>query len=499
MTNLSQTVEVLVQRAIDKSMITRQDAIYARNQILSYLHVNEFIEEQSLAHVNDDIPDLLESLTDYAARHNIIEDLLDEREKLSAQMMNVFVSKPSEINRTFYQKYEESPVLATDFFYQFSKDTNYIQTKRIAKNIEFVTPSAYGDLDITINLSKPEKDPEQIKRERELKQEIAYPQCLLCKENEGYAGRIGHPARSNHRIIEIPLEGETWFFQYSPYVYYNEHSIVFSSEHRPMTITRDTFSRLTAFVEQFPHYFIGSNADLPIVGGSILSHDHYQAGRYTFAMTNAEDEFRFSIDPFPSIEASVVKWPLSVIRLRHEDRHYLVNAAHHILTKWRDYSDPDANIVAYTEKTPHNTITPIARKRGNQFELDLVLRNNRTTKQHPAGLFHPHEDVHHIKKENIGLIEVMGLAVLPPRLKDELETIKQALLGENVTVADYHQNWVQSIKKRHSLITEETVTQIVEQELGEKFARVLEDAGVYKRDRAGRQAFQRFIDTVNET
>ncbi|SHM67108.1 UDP-glucose--hexose-1-phosphate uridylyltransferase [Gracilibacillus kekensis] len=496
MVNHSSLVETLVEKAIDKKLIQASDQIYARNQILGLLGIANYQKET--ARSDQDIPDVLDILADDAVDRGLIEDLLDEREQLTAKIMDVFISKPSEINEAFYRNYQDSPVKATDYFYQLSKDSNYIQTKRIANNIQFKTASPYGDLDITINLSKPEKDPEQIKREKEMKQDVAYPKCLLCAENEGYVGRIGHPARSNHRIIEVPLEDEEWFLQYSPYVYYNEHSIVFAKEHRPMKINRDSFARLTAFVEKFPHYFIGSNADLPIVGGSILSHDHYQGGHYTFAMTNAEEEFHFTLDNFADVEAVVVKWPLSVIRLRHSNRNKLVDAADYILQKWRNYSDPEADILAYSKDTPHNTITPIARMRGGLFEIDLVLRNNRTSTEHPMGIFHPHDDVHHIKKENIGLIEVMGLAVLPPRLKDELSDIKKYLLGEKVTVAEYHLDWVQSIKEKHKNITEQNAEVIVENELGKKFARVLEDAGVYKTDKAGRLAFKRFLANLNE-
>ncbi|MDX8045126.1 UDP-glucose--hexose-1-phosphate uridylyltransferase [Gracilibacillus sp. S3-1-1] len=496
MSYISSLVKTLVNKAIEKDLIKQSDQIYARNQVLGLLHEASFQKEAEL--VNMDIPTILEELANLAVEKELIEGLLDEREQLTAKIMNVFISKPSEINQTFYEKYQQSPEKATDYFYQLSKDSNYIQTKRMAQNIHFKTASDYGELDITINLSKPEKDPEQIKREKEKKQDLAYPKNVLSVENEGYVGRIGYPARSNHRIINVPLEGEEWFLQYSPYVYYNEHSILLAEEHRPMNITRAAFARLTAFIDKFPHYFIGSNADLPIVGGSILSHDHYQAGHYTFAMTNAEEEFRFTLNDFADVEAMVVKWPLSVIRLRHQDRYKLVDASAHILQKWRAYSDPDADILAYTEDTPHNTITPIARRRGEVFEMDLVLRNNRTTKEHPMGIFHPHEDVHHIKKENIGLIEVMGLAVLPPRLKNELEAIREHLLGEKVTVAEYHHDWVQSIKSEHATITNENVNTIVKNALGQKFARVLEDAGVYKTTSSGRDQFKRFLSHLNK-
>ncbi|MFC4402755.1 UDP-glucose--hexose-1-phosphate uridylyltransferase [Gracilibacillus xinjiangensis] len=495
MASISQIVASLVTKAIGKELIQPSDNVYARNQILGILKVDTF-EEEAIPLCDRSIPELLDILADDAVNREIIENLLDEKEKLQALVMNVFLSKPSQVNQLFYQKYEEAPEKATNYFYQLSKDSNYIQTKRIAKNIQFKTASDYGDLDITINLSKPEKDPEQIRRERERKLDLAYPKCLLCAENEGYVGRIGHPARSNHRIIEVPLEGEKWFLQYSPYVYYNEHCIIFAKEHRPMKINRESFLRLTAFVEKFPHYFAGSNADLPIVGGSILSHDHYQGGNYTFAMTRADDEFSFEMAKFSDVKATVIKWPMSVIRLRHKDRHQLTNAADYILQKWREYSDVEASILSHTAETPHNTITPIARMRNGLFELDLVLRNNRQTEEHPMGLFHPHEDVHHIKKENIGLIEVMGLAVLPPRLKDELEEIKKHLLDESVNIAEYHKNWVQSIKRRHSNVTAENVNQIVENELGLKFARVLEDAGVFKTTEDGRIKFKRFLSQL---
>jgi len=376
-----------------------------------------------------------------------------------------------------------------------SKNNNYIQMNRIQKNIHFKAETAYGNLDITINLSKPEKDPEQIKRERALKQTISYPKCLLCIENEGYAGRTGYPARANHRVIKVPLGDENWYFQYSPYVYYNEHSILLAEEHRDMKIDQQAFERLVTFTEKFPHYFIGSNADLPIVGGSILSHDHYQAGNYEFAMTNAETAFSFSIQDFDNVSASVLKWPLSVIRLQSEDKQSLLEAADHILQTWKGYSDEQAAVQAFTDDTPHNTITPIARMRGERYELDLVLRNNRTSSEYPLGIFHPHADVHHIKKENIGLIEVMGLAVLPARLKDELHEIRNNLCGKPSNIADYHQEWTNQIKEKYGTVSsEEQAEDILQQELGLKFKRVLEDAGVFKE----KAAFDRFIAALNK-
>ncbi|GGM33426.1 galactose-1-phosphate uridylyltransferase [Paraliobacillus quinghaiensis] len=488
----------LINKGIEQDLITSRDRFYVRNQILGLLQLESFQDQVELSSESKRIPDLIDLLLSFAIETNVIKNVLDEKEILSAKIMDCFLSKPAEINAKFYQKYQESPSAATDYFYQLSKDSNYIQMNRIAKNIHYKTATPYGELDITINLSKPEKDPEQIKRERAMKQKISYPKCLLCVENEGYIGRTGHPARSNHRVIEVPLDGESWFLQYSPYVYYNEHSILFSSEHRPMKIGRHTFERLTAFVEKFPHYFMGSNADIPIVGGSILSHDHYQGGRYTFAMTEATEDFSFDLVNYPNVHAAVVKWPMSVIRLQSKDKDTLLDAATEILSTWRTYSDSAAAIEAFTGDTPHNTITPIARMRDDYFELDLVLRNNRTTDEKPFGLFHPHEDVHHIKKENIGLIEVMGLAVLPPRLKTEIDQIKAYLLDGETEVPAYHQAWAEEIKNNNNLLNETNVEEVVHQALGQKFTRVLEDAGVFKSNNEGREAFKRFIQTLNQ-
>lgn len=491
-----QIIELLIDKVIEAGLIEERDRIYARNQILGLLKLDAFTNSPVLEE-NATIPHLLNQLIDNAVKRGVIGGALDEREQLDAQLMNVFLPKPSEINHHFKQLYQVDPTKATDYFYQLSQVSNYIQTERIAKNIHYKTNTSYGEMDITINLSKPEKDPEQIKREREMKHDVQYPTCLLCIENEGYMGRTGHPARSNHRIIDLTLAGESWFFQYSPYVYYNEHSIVLAKEHRPMVISKYTFARLLDFVQQFPHYFIGSNADLPIVGGSILSHDHYQAGHYTFAMTVAEDAFHFTLDPFPEIRASVLNWPMSVIRLRHQDPDQLVHAGDHILTAWRNYSDERVDLIAYTEGRPHNTITPIARQNQGVFELDLVLRNNRTTAEYPDGLFHPHQDVHHIKKENIGLIEVMGLAVLPPRLRTELDQVKDYLLGQSNSVKDYHQQWAMQLKQTYSNVNQQNIDHIIEQALAEKFVKVLEDSGVFKTNTIGREAFKRFLKTLN--
>ncbi|MFD0952212.1 UDP-glucose--hexose-1-phosphate uridylyltransferase [Virgibacillus natechei] len=489
-----QHISGLIQKAIETELIDQTDQIYVRNQVMSLLHLESFPEKVPYK-TNDSIPNLLEKIIAYAVENDVIEDVFDDKEILTATIMNCFLARPSVINETFHKKYKQSPQAATDYFYNLSKNSNYIQMNRIATNIHFKAETAYGEMDITINLSKPEKDPEQIRREREKKEQIDYPLCVLCVENEGYVGRTGYPARANHRVIHVPLNGENWYLQYSPYVYYNEHSIVLAEEHRDMKIDKDAFERLLTFTDQFPHYFIGSNADLPIVGGSILSHDHYQAGHYEFAMARATDAFSFTLEKFPDVKASVLKWPMSVIRLRSGEKDQLLQTADHILQTWKGYSDDDADISAFTDDTPHNTITPIARIRDGMYELDLVLRNNRTSEAHPSGIFHPHADVHHIKKENIGLIEVLGLAVLPARLKDELAEIKQFLLGQSNDVAAYHQEWADQIKHEYATLSNPgQVDDIMEKELGKKFARVLEDAGVFKEQ----AAFERFIKTLDE-
>ncbi|WP_080872663.1 UDP-glucose--hexose-1-phosphate uridylyltransferase [Oceanobacillus timonensis] len=484
----------LIQKGLETQLIEPEDKIYVRNQVMHLLGLESFTENVEYP-ADDMIPDLLDKLVNYAVDHHIIEDVLDEKEILSANIMNCFTARPSVVNEIFNNKYEVSPKSATDYFYSLSKNNNYIQMNRIRKNSSYQTDTPYGKLEITINLSKPEKDPKQIEREKEMKKTIHYPNCLLCVENEGYNGRLGHPARANLRIIDIPLLGENWYFQYSPYVYYNEHSILLSEEHRDMKIDKLTFERLLTFTEKFPHYFIGSNADLPIVGGSILSHDHYQAGNYQFAMAEAEKAFPFTLNNHPEVDAAVLKWPMSAIRLHGYKINKLVDAADYILRTWREYSDEQADILAYTNGKSHNTITPIARNRKDHIELDLVLRNNRTSPEHPLGIFHPHEDVHHIKKENIGLIEVMGLAVLPPRLKGELSEIKNYLLDKSSHVTDYHQDWANQLKENYGTLTDnETAETILQKELGKKFIKVLEDASVYK----DRPAFERFIKTLNK-
>ncbi|SHJ69822.1 UDP-glucose--hexose-1-phosphate uridylyltransferase [Propionispora hippei] len=493
--NIYQAVNELVARAVAVQLITREDTVYARNRILHLLKIDDFQETEG-TDSEGSIPELLDFLVGYACDHKLIEDVFDQRDILSSQIMDCFITLPSVINERFYAKFSRNPQEATDYFYALSQYSNYIQTRQIARNINYKAATEYGELDITINLSKPEKNPKDIAREKLMKSSN-YPRCLLCVENEGYAGRAGHPARANHRLIRLRLGGEPWYFQYSPYVYYNEHCIVLAGEHRDMKIDRQTMERLLLFVDFMPHYFVGSNADLPIVGGSILSHDHYQGGRYEFAMAKAADEYRFMLRDFPLLESAIVKWPMSVIRLRGEHMADIVSAADHILAKWRAYSDEAAHIRAYTQDTPHNTITPIARKRGKMWELDLVLRNNRTTEEHPMGIFHPHEDVQHIKKENIGLIEVMGLAVLPARLEWELKEVEHFLLGREHRVADYHLAWAEELAQRYKgTVTPDNAEAIVRREVAAKFLRVLEDAGVFKRNEAGMAAFKQFIATL---
>lgn len=495
--NIYQIIQNLINKEVELELIDREDEIYVRNKIIDLLGISDFILEETVKKENFSIPDLLEQLIDYACEHNIIEDLFHEKEILSSKIMDCFMSKPSTINKIFYEKFKYDPEAATNYFYELSKNNNYIQTKQIAKNINYKAATEYGDLDITINLSKPEKNPKDIAREKMIKS-TNYPKCLLCIENEGYAGKAGHPARANHRIIRLNLLDEKWNFQYSPYAYYNEHCIVLASEHRDMKVDRNTFSRLIGFVEQFPHYFVGSNADLPIVGGSILSHDHYQGGRYEFAMAKAEEEYEFKLDKFADISFGIVKWPMSVIRIKAENTSSMIDAADYILKAWREYSDPSVGIYAYTENTPHNTVTPIARKRSGVFELDIVLRNNRTSEEHPLGIFHPHEDVQHIKKENIGLIEVMGLAVLPARLKTELKEVEKYLLNIDNDIVEPHTPWADLLKEKYKdKINENNAEKIVRKETAAKFLRVLEDAGIFKRNQEGLDAFKHFISTIS--
>ena len=453
---------------------------------------------------------ILNEMLDYAAEDGLMpEDTITYRDLFDTKIMSMLVPRPSEVIKKFQALYQISPKEATDYFYKLSRDTNYIRRYRIKKDQKWTADTEFGTLDITINLSKPEKDPKAIAAAKLAKQS-GYPKCLLCKENEGYAGRVNHPARQNHRIIPVTINHSDWFFQYSPYVYYNEHCIVFNAEHTPMKIEKATFGKLLDFVEQFPHYFVGSNADLPIVGGSILSHDHFQGGHYEFAMAKAPVEKELVFKGFEDVKAGIVKWPMSVIRISAPQKERLIELADKILLAWRGYTDEDAFIFAETEGEPHNTITPIARKRGNDYELDLVLRNNITTEEHPLGVYHPHAKLHHIKKENIGLIEVMGLAVLPARLKDEMAALEQAILdGAEIRedeVLAKHADWVEEFLPKYGFtvgsglegeITPEKLHEIIQTEIGLVFKEVLLDAGVYKCTEEGRKAFRKFVDTVN--
>ncbi|MRX71152.1 UDP-glucose--hexose-1-phosphate uridylyltransferase [Bacillus lacus] len=502
--NIYREIGRLLQYGIQKNLITPWDLDVTRNSILDILGLDDF-KEMDVPEERLDAPvEILENMLDWAAEEGLLEEnSVTYRDLLDTKIMGVFAPSQTEVIRTFAGIAEEKgPEAATQAFYQFSKDVFYIRTDRIAKNEQWLSPTKYGDMEITINLSKPEKDPKAIAAAKKLK-ESGYPKCLLCKENAGYRGRVNHPARQNHRIIPVKLRDEQWFLQYSPYVYYNEHAIVFSGEHKPMKISGETFSRLLDFVDQFPHYFVGSNADLPIVGGSILTHDHFQGGNHEFPMAAAEIEREFSFPAFPGAVAGIVKWPMSVIRIVSDSKEELVRLSEYILEKWRIYSDPSADLYAFSGDTPHNTITPIARRRGRKFEMDLVLRNNRTSEEHPMGIFHPHAEVHHIKQENIGLIEVMGLAVLPGRLKEELYELAAVLhrsdaetVMEENELIQKHAQWALKIKAAHPEMNEENSYGILQQEVGKIFSTILEHAGVYKRNQEGQAAFAAFTDSI---
>ena len=485
-------VDKFVTHVISESSFEEMDRIYLTNSVLARVGDGVLEVETNL----DKLIDLKDQLVEEAVRLETIEDSQTAREILGAELMDLVTPCPSQVNRDFWETYAQSPEQAIEDFYQLSHKNDYIKLKAIAKNIAYRVPSDYGELEITINLSKPEKDPKEIAAAK-LVQASNYPQCQLCLENEGYQGRVNHPARSNHRIIRFEMAGQEWGFQYSPYAYFNEHCIFLDGQHRPMAISRQSFERLLAIVEQFPGYFAGSNADLPIVGGSILTHDHYQGGRHVFPMELAPLHKTFRFAGFEQVKAGIVKWPMSVLRLTSDSKEDLINLADKVLQEWRQYSDPSVQILAETDGTPHHTITPIARKRDGQFELDLVLRDNQTSAEHPDGIYHPHKDVQHIKKENIGLIEVMGLAILPPRLKVELEQVAAYLVGEDVSVADYHQEWADELKESHPGLTDkDQALNIVQESVGKIFARVLEDAGVYKQTEEGQAAFMRFVEQV---
>lgn len=492
------SIKKLVTYGLETGLITEEDRIFTTNELLELLNLDEY-EEPEESYTDVDLESTLAEILDYACENGLLEDSIVYRDLFDTRIMGLLTPRPHEVIRTFQNLYAKSPKEATDAYYKFSQDTDYIRRYRIARDRKWVTSTPYGDLDITINLSKPEKDPKAIAAAKAAKQS-GYPKCQLCMENIGYRGRTNHPARQNHRVMPITVNGKPWGFQYSPYVYYNEHCIVFNSQHTPMKIERDTFAKLLDFVRQFPHYFVGSNADLPIVGGSILSHDHFQGGNYEFAMAKAPIEASFTIKGYEDVTAGIVKWPMSVIRLQHAEPDRLVDLADHILGLWRGYTDKEAFIFAETDGEPHNTITPIARKRGEIFELDLVLRNNITTEEHPLGVYHPHAELHHIKKENIGLIEVMGLAVLPARLKPELELLAEYMVsGKDIRsneTLEKHADWVEEFLPKYEAITQENVMDIIQEEVGIVFMKVLECAGVYKCDETGRKDFQKFIDLL---
>lgn len=492
--SVSQTIRDFITLAIQSGGWMEMDRLYLENRVIAMIG-EDSLTQAEIRRITVSAVDLVDLLLIQAEKNKVITDLQAEKDMLEAQLMDLMTPPPSVVNAYFAQYYSKDPVQATDYFFKLSKDNDYIKTREISRNIIFPAETEYGELEITINLSKPEKDPKQIAAERQAVK-VDYPECMLCMENEGYKGRLNYPARTNHHIIRMNLDGESWGFQYSPYAYYDEHCIILSEEHRPMKITKATFQRLLKITEVLPHYFVGSNADLPIVGGSILSHDHYQGGRHTFPMAIAEIERTFELKAFPNINAGIVQWPMSVIRLQGKNQKDLIEASNMIFQNWQTYSDKDLQIVAETEDgIQHHTITPIARRKDDLFEMDLVLRDNNVSEEYPDGIFHPHSDVQHIKKENIGLIEVMGLAVLPPRLESELKEVEKYLLDGDNSIADYHVEWADQLKANNQ-ITYKNVTEIVQKAVGAVFARVLEDAGVFKRDVVGQEGFTRFIETL---
>ena len=506
---IQNSIRELVRYGLATGLVEPEDTIYTTNRLLELFGLEEpedaetpiTADKEEEPRLAEKLEGILKDMLDYAAEKGLLEnDSVVYRDLFDTKIMSVLVARPSEIIRKFRECYAVSPEAATEYFYKFSQDTDYIRRYRVCKDQKWVTPTPYGDLDITINLSKPEKDPKAIAAAKNAKQS-GYPKCQLCMENEGYAGRVNHPARQNHRIIPITINGGQWGFQYSPYVYYNEHCIVFNSKHIPMKIEHDTFVKLFDFVKLFPHYMLGSNADLPIVGGSILSHDHFQGGHYEFPMAKAAVDTDFTVKGYEDVRAGIVNWPMSVIRLAGPDSDRLISLADVILEKWRGYTDEAAFIYAETNGEPHNTITPIARKRGENYELDLVLRNNITTEEHPFGVYHPHAKLHHIKKENIGLIEVMGLAVLPSRLDGEMADLEKAILdGADIRsdeVLGKHADWVEEFLPQYKEVNAGNIHEIIQKEIGKVFMEVLEDAGVYKRTEEGRKAFGRFVESLN--
>ena len=495
---LYKNIKKLVEYGVQTGLTPECERTYTTNLLLEIFKEDDY-EDVSIEGEELDLEQILKELLDEAVARGLVEDSVVFKDLFDTKLMNCLLPRPAQVQKTFWEEYEKFPEAATEFFYKFSQDSDYIRRYRVKKDMKWKVDSPYGEIDITINLSKPEKDPKAIAAAGAAKAS-SYPKCQLCMENEGYAGRANHPARETHRIIPITINDSRWGFQYSPYVYYNEHCIVFNGQHVPMKIDRAAFVKLFDFVKQFPHYFLGSNADLPIVGGSILSHDHFQGGNYTFAMAKAPIEIPVTIPGYEDVEAGIVKWPLSVLRIRHADEKRLIDLADHVLQAWRGYTDEDAFSYAETDGTPHNTITPIARKKGDMYELDLTLRNNITTEEHPLGVYHPHAQYHNIKKENIGLIEVMGLAVLPSRLKEELEILADYIvegkdIRSNERIAK-HADWTDSFLPKYDSITKDNVMDILKEETGIVFTHVLEDAGVYKCTEEGRRAFMRFIETL---
>lgn len=491
-------LQELINYGIKNNLIEKEDEIVVRNQLIDTIGLESWENPEKISETRS-IQKILDDIIEYSCKNGIIPETNASKDLFDTKIMGVFTPLPSSVRKKFYSEYENSPKNATEWYYKFSKDVNYVRSERIEKDIKWKYNCEYGELDITINMSKPEKDPRDIANAKKSKA-VNYPKCQLCLENEGYAGRSNHPARQNLRPVPVEVLGKEWYLQYSPYGYYNEHCILFNKEHTPMVIDKDVFGKLFDFVEKFPHYFIGSNADLPIVGGSILTHEHFQGGNYTFAMAKAPVEYEFKLDNYPDVKSGIVKWPMSVIRLSSENRKSLEKASAEILEKWRKYTDADVSIYAETDGEPHNTITPIARKKGDIFEIDLVLRNNLTTEERPFGLYHPNESLHHIKKENIGLIEVMGLAVLPSRLSNELEELRKAMLEcKNIYQIDslkHHAEWADEVKAKHPEFNEANSKEIIETETGLVFKKVLEDSGVFKRNEEGKKAFIKFTETL---
>ncbi|MBO4338692.1 MAG: UDP-glucose--hexose-1-phosphate uridylyltransferase [Clostridia bacterium] len=494
--NIFQAIKALVDYAEKEGLIEKDDKVFSVNQVCQALNLDTFEDGETAG--EHSLKEILSVILDYAVENGLCEDSVVYKDLFDTKIMGILTPRPSQIIKEFNERYSVSPKEATDYYYRISRKSDYIREYRIKNDIKWITKTEYGDIDITINLSKPEKDPKAIAAALTMKQP-SYPKCMLCIENEGYMGRVNHPARQNHRIIPVSLAGEDFYFQYSPYVYYNEHCIVLNKKHIPMTINRGAFEKLLAFVEKFPHYFVGSNADLPIVGGSILTHEHFQGGNYEFAMAKAPVETPVKFDGFDNVEAGIVKWPMSVIRLISEDKNAIVELSDKILSAWRKYTDEDAFIFAETDGVPHNTITPIARMRNGKFEMDLVLRNNITTEECPLGFYHPHPEYHHIKKENIGLIEVMGLAVLPSRLKEEMAVLKDALVnGKDVSSDERiakHAEWAQMIKNKYE-ITEENCDEILKTEIGIVFTAILGQCGVFERNEKGKEQFLKFVKSL---